>query len=92
LGGDEFIVILEGINNKEMLRKKTAAMLKAIEEPIQLSGAVHYISASAGVSQPPEDGSTVIELLKAADASMYDMKRQSKASKINEQLELLANS
>lgn len=92
LGGDEFIVILEGINNKEMLRKKTAAMLKAIEEPIQLSGAVHYISASAGVSQHPEDGSTVIELLKAADASMYDMKRQSKASKINEQLELLANS
>lgn len=92
LGGDEFIVILEGINSKELLRKKTDSMLKAIEEPIQLNGTSHYISASVGVSQHPEDGSTVIELLKAADASMYDMKRQSKASKINEQLEMLANS
>lgn len=92
LGGDEFIVILNDVKSKKTLRNITEVLLNAIEEPILLGDATHYISASAGVSQYPEDGNTIIDLLKAADASMYDMKRRTKASKINEQLQLLANS
>lgn len=92
LGGDEFIVILNGVSNKKTLHSITDMLLGSIEEPILLGGITHAISASAGVSQYPADGNTTIDLLKAADASMYDMKRLSKASKINEQLQLLANS
>lgn len=92
LGGDEFIVILNGVNNKETLSGITDMLLSTIKEPIILGGITHTISASAGVSQYPVDGETTADLLRAADASMYDMKRSSKASKINNQLELLANS
>lgn len=92
LGGDEFIVILNGVNNKKTLNSITDMLLGAIKEPILLGGISHTISASAGVSQYPEDGNTTADLLKAADASMYDMKRSRKASKINNQLKLLATS
>ncbi|SIO18582.1 sensor domain-containing diguanylate cyclase [Halodesulfovibrio marinisediminis] len=92
LGGDEFIVVLSGVDNKHTLHNITEVLLSAIEEPIILGDFTHIISASAGVSQYPHDGETIIDLLKAADASMYEMKRSSKASKINEQLQLLANS
>lgn len=92
LGGDEFIVILNGVNNKKTLSRITDVLLATIKEPIILGGTTHVISASAGVSQYPADGETTADLLKAADASMYDMKRSSKASKINNQLKLLANS
>lgn len=92
LGGDEFIVILNKVNNKKTLSGITDMLLSTIKEPILLGGITHVISASAGVSQYPTDGNTTADLLKAADASMYDMKRSSKASKINNQLELLANS
>lgn len=92
LGGDEFIVILNGVNSKKTLSRITNMLLTTIKEPIHLGGTTHVISASAGVSQYPVDGETTAELLKAADASMYDMKRSSKASKINTQLKLLANS
>ncbi|WP_027361724.1 sensor domain-containing diguanylate cyclase [Halodesulfovibrio aestuarii] len=92
LGGDEFIVILNGVDSKNILSKITKGLLDAIEKPIILAGTTHTISASAGISQYPGDGNTITDLLKAADASMYEMKRLSKASKINDQLQLLANS
>lgn len=90
LGGDEFIVVLSNVT-EDKRTTMTEALLKAVEEPIILNGTTHMVSASAGSSQFPEDGTTITELLKAADASMYDMKRSNKTSKINEQLELLAN-
>ena len=91
LGGDEFIVILDGVDCESVLSQITTKLLNSITEPITLSGNTHHISASAGCSRYPHDGTSTTELLKAADASMYDMKRKTKASKINLQLERLAS-
>lgn len=92
LGGDEFIVILDGVDCESVLAQITGKLLASITAPIILNNNTHHISASAGCSRYPHDGTNTTDLLKAADASMYDMKRKSKASKINLQLERLANS
>lgn len=91
LGGDEFIVILNNVTCSKALANITEGLLDSIAEPISLGGTDHSVSASAGTSQYPADGNTITDLLRAADASMYEMKRSSKASKINEQLEMLAS-
>ena len=91
LGGDEFVIVLKHVESKETLQAITEKLLASIEEPILLNGRQHIVSASAGISMYPQDGAVVIDLLKAADASMYEMKRNAKTSKINEQLHLLAN-
>lgn len=91
LGGDEFVVVVDNVGCEAVLAQVTNKLLASIIEPITLNNNTHQISASAGCSRYPHDGTTMTDLLKAADASMYDMKRKSKASKINVQLERLAN-
>jgi diguanylate cyclase (GGDEF)-like protein/PAS domain S-box-containing protein len=78
LGGDEFIVILEGLSAVEkeaaMLAKQIGEKLnQAIAAPCQLKNTEHRPSASIGVSLfcTEEDAS---DMLKQADLAMYDAK------------------
>ncbi|MEV4639832.1 bifunctional diguanylate cyclase/phosphodiesterase [Actinoplanes sp. NPDC049548] len=74
LGGDEFGVILPGAGPQEALALLTAARDRLTEE-IVLDGIPLTIEASFGVALYPEHGAGVEELLKSADAAMYQGKR-----------------
>ncbi|MDO9270069.1 MAG: EAL domain-containing protein [Methylobacter sp.] len=79
LGGDEFVIMLE---NLDMEENKAAAqaqgvgekVLKAINQPYLLDGHKHHTSASVGISLFINYEATSEEILKRADAAMYQAK------------------
>lgn len=73
LGGDEFTVILNvrERNDVEMVAKK---IIEALSRPFDLAGKEGKIGASIGIAMYPQDGNTAADLIKKADAAMYEAK------------------
>jgi diguanylate cyclase (GGDEF)-like protein len=77
LGGDEFLAILPGTGDEGALA--VAEKLRIVlREPYALDGAVANIGASIGVSLFPLHGSDPESLQRAADAALYEAKREGK--------------
>jgi diguanylate cyclase (GGDEF)-like protein/PAS domain S-box-containing protein len=76
LGGDEYLVVLRGIGGPEQAAAVARDLLLAVAQPVRLSGGTEvYVTASIGISIHPDDGSTtVIEMLRDADAALYRAK------------------
>lgn len=77
VGGDEFLVLLEGIENREQARVVADKVVRAIEAPLPGLDPDERVSASVGVVLFPEDGRTADQLLHVADEAMYADKRAS---------------
>jgi diguanylate cyclase (GGDEF)-like protein/PAS domain S-box-containing protein len=77
-GGDEFVVICEGVKNGEMdtIAKR---VLDAVHEPLSLGGDDIRVTGSAGISVS-NDHSTPESLLRSADFAMYRAKRTGSSS------------
>lgn len=78
IGGDEFIVILENVNQVGDTHRVANKLLGLLAEPIEVAGQVVESSASIGVSVFPKDGSAADELLKRADIAMHKAKESGK--------------
>jgi len=74
LGGDEFTIILDDMQSNNAIVTITQSLLKSMEEPFLLSDQSLYITLSIGAAIYPEDGDTSEELIKNADAAMYQAK------------------
>ncbi len=74
LGGDEFTIIMEDILTPEDAAKVSEKIIHALSAPVDLDGHQFYITTSIGISLFPEDGGSVTELVKNADAAMYRAK------------------
>jgi len=79
IGGDEFALILEDIENREAARKVAHKITAAICEPIAVFGHICRVGASIGVSLYPADGDDPGSLLKIADQDMYEVKKGRKS-------------
>ncbi len=78
-GGDEFSVILEGIDRLRDAETMGEAMRKSLEAPIVLhNGARLQASASIGAAIYPDDGKNQIHLHAVADKRMYAQKERSR--------------
>ena len=77
-GGDEFIVTIEHIKNSENLAKIAQKINRSIQIPYQTKSYTFYISCSIGIAIYPNDASTPDELIKNADAAMYQAKNRGK--------------
>ena len=76
VGGDEFVVLLDGpLTQAEALEIGTRA-IKAMEPSLRLLGIDVHISASIGIAFYPRDGTSVDTLLARADAAMYSAKER----------------
>ncbi len=72
LGGDEFILIASPLQEKQDAAIIARDFINALSEPFQLSNGVEvFIGGSIGISLFPDNGSSVAELTKNADAAMY---------------------
>lgn len=72
LGGDEFILIASALQEKQDAAIIARDFISALSEPFQLSnGAEVFIGGSIGISLFPDDGESVADLTKNADAAMY---------------------
>lgn len=79
LGGDEFVVLLEGVGtDKEDASRKAGLVAEkirdALAQPYQLKTHEHYTSPSIGISLFHGGEETMDELVKHADAAMYQAK------------------
>ncbi len=73
-GGDEFIMILEDIDNPIVVVDIVQKLMKAMHDPIIIEGHRIYVTLSIGISIFPNDSETADSLLKNADAAMYKAK------------------
>lgn len=74
LGGDEFLIILNKVNNTAsatLVAEKIRAMLA---EAFVIEGSSLLVSASIGVARYPENGKEPLDLVQSADHAMYQAK------------------
>lgn len=80
LAGDEFVVILAGLNDKNKIAKIAANLIRSLDRQYKSETISVHVTASAGVAFYPENGSTVEEILKNADTALYAAKNNGKHS------------
>nr|WP_229722682.1 EAL domain-containing protein [Xylophilus rhododendri] len=75
LGGDEFVVILRGVADASEIRDIIEErLIPLIRAPHDGEGHELRVSCSIGVAVFPEDGQDIDELMRRADAAMYEAK------------------
>jgi diguanylate cyclase (GGDEF)-like protein len=73
-GGDEFVVVLQGIVDNAIARRVQDYIQSKLDEPADVSGWRLPTSASIGMAIGIEDGVTADALLRRADERMYEAK------------------
>ncbi|MEC4891209.1 MAG: GGDEF domain-containing response regulator [Nitrospira sp.] len=76
MGGDEFTIILEGCASEEDMAVVAQRITDAIAEPFDLGHHHASIGVSIGITVYPSDDHDVDDLLKHADAAMYQAKQK----------------
>lgn len=71
LDGDEFTLILEGVNSPDEASKIAEAVKSSLMQSIKVKKETVYVTASIGLTFFPADGLTVEELVRRADQAMY---------------------
>lgn len=74
LGGDEFKVVLPGIDNRTTLGALAREVIASLSEPYFINGASVTIGCSIGIAIAPEDGDTSETLVRNADLALYAAK------------------
>jgi diguanylate cyclase (GGDEF)-like protein/PAS domain S-box-containing protein len=76
-GGDEFMLLLEDLpgDGRAMAEAVAAELLEELRLPFHVGGAALQVGASVGISLYPADALDAADLLKHADAAMYQAKR-----------------
>jgi diguanylate cyclase (GGDEF)-like protein/PAS domain S-box-containing protein len=73
-GGDEFVVIMGGLDSPSQVDLIVSDLLKKMAEPFTLGQETIYISSSIGITLYPQDASNPTEILRNADQAMYAAK------------------
>jgi diguanylate cyclase (GGDEF)-like protein/PAS domain S-box-containing protein len=73
-GGDEFIVLLNGVSSEQEAAHAASRLLATLAQPIVIGTQELFVSASIGIVLYPRDGEDLDALLKNADVAMYHAK------------------
>jgi diguanylate cyclase (GGDEF)-like protein/PAS domain S-box-containing protein len=76
LGGDEFTLLLPGLEDAADAAATAEKVLSALRLPFKLDGRELFTTASVGISLYPDDGLDVDALLKNSDIAMYRAKER----------------
>lgn len=74
MGGDEFLVLLSGLENEQDADMMAQKIVVALRKPFVIDGREEQISTSVGVVIYPDNGKDIDTLIKHADAAMYAVK------------------
>jgi diguanylate cyclase (GGDEF)-like protein len=74
IGGDEFLIVLDDIEDQEAVSKVAVRVLNSIGRVLEVQGRSINIHCSIGISIFPEHGTNAEELIKNADAAMFRAK------------------
>jgi diguanylate cyclase (GGDEF)-like protein len=78
VGGDEFVVMAEGLTTEAQSRELGDKILDAFRTPFKLDQQTCSVSATIGYALAPADADVAGALLKAADGAMYVGKQEGK--------------
>jgi diguanylate cyclase (GGDEF)-like protein/PAS domain S-box-containing protein len=73
-GGDEFVLLLPGLQDSATAVTVAQRCLSALKEPFAIDGQALHITASVGISVSPNASAEAETLLKNADTAMYKAK------------------
>jgi diguanylate cyclase (GGDEF)-like protein/PAS domain S-box-containing protein len=76
-GGDEFVILCEGMASQEAVMALAERAMTVIDEPFVINGERFHIGVSIGVAFVDDDGPSPEELLGDADYAMYLAKARS---------------
>lgn len=76
IGGDEFIILLNNVNEVNSISVIAEKILKAFESPVLINNQTIKTSTSIGISLAPKDSMDASTLMKNADMAMYSAKEQ----------------
>ncbi len=80
LGGDEFSILIEGVNSVEEPKQVADRIISSVSSPISLGGGREvFASVSVGVSFSKDDFKDADAMIQAADTAMYRAKEQGKS-------------
>jgi len=79
LAGDEFAILITGFERMDAMQKYLGELaprlLHAIGKPFEVHGEEIFLTASMGLAVYPRDGDNVIDLIRNADAALYQAKK-----------------
>ncbi len=78
LGSDEFILLMENIDNESVIYLMANRILAVLKKPFLLDFKKIYVNASIGIASYPGDGGTGMDLIRGADMAMHKAKRDGK--------------
>jgi len=76
IGGDEFVVLLENIDDFVDVNTIASNILETLSHPFTIQQKDLFVNASIGISAYPRDGDSSGVLLRNADTAMYRAKEQ----------------
>jgi len=76
MGGDEFTIILEGFSHENDITRVARRITESLSEPFRLGAETTTIGVSIGITVYPTDDQEIDDLLRHADAAMYQAKQQ----------------
>jgi len=78
LGGDDFVVVLEDLEDAEEAKRQAAALLEVLARPYLVEGEEFYLTTSLGLALFPAHGQQAEVMIKNAELAMYRAKEQGK--------------
>lgn len=78
LGGDEFTVVLNKLDEAKTAGIVAERLLESLQTPMLIDGHEIVITPSIGIAIAPQDATSVKDLLKRADTAMYHAKTSGK--------------
>ncbi len=80
VGGDEFIIALWHISDPDYAATVALKVIEAVAQPYDIESHTVHITVSAGVGIYPMHGEDADTLMKSADQSLYEAKREGKST------------
>lgn len=74
MGGDEFIVVLEDLNDRDFAARVAEKLVATAHQPVHLAPGPLQVSVSIGMAYFPQDAKAAEQLVEAADTAMYAAK------------------
>ena len=78
LAGDEFVVVIENLEQPEGARCVAAKIIEAMQFPFALAGIDRFITTSIGIALADSQSDDADSLLRKADEALYQAKRLGK--------------
>jgi diguanylate cyclase (GGDEF)-like protein len=73
-GGDEFVLLLREVKQKQDAIKIAQKVLESLSRPIEIGENIARVTTSIGIAMYPDDGSEINVLIKKSDDAMYRVK------------------